>query len=91
MAYSNRPTEDNPRNGQPSNTTDYTSVVIVNEILQDDQCKHVGKCRYSQYVSPFNLQNNYDTEKLQKTEIAAKWVLNYLSVVQKADFKNVSE
>ena len=37
-------TEDNPRSGRPSTTTDYTSEVIFNDILREDRReKHVRK------------------------------------------------
>ena len=44
-------TEDNPRSGRPSTATDYTSEVIVNDIMQEDRQKTCEEIAILQDVS----------------------------------------
>ena len=59
-------TEDNPRSGRPSTATDYTSEVIVNDILREDRrktCEEIAHETRMSVVSVYRIITN-NLEKL---------------------------
>ena len=66
-------TEDNPRSGRRSTVTDYTSEVIVNDILQEDRrktCEEIAREARMSVASVYRIITN----NLKKRKVAARWV-----------------
>ena len=81
---------DNLRRGRPLTSTDYTSEVIVNDILKEDQRKACGEIALETRMSVTSVYRII-TEKLQVRNVAARWVIHHLSEVQKAGRKRIAE
>ena len=83
--------EDNPRSGRPSTTTDYTSEVIVNDILREDRRK---TCEEIAHESRMSVASVYRiiTDNLKMRKVAARWVRvakesqkNYFLVIKQVE------
>ena len=77
-------TEENPRSGRPSTATDYTSEVIVTDILQCEETAHEAKMSLA---SVYRIITN----NLKMSKVAARWVPHYLSDEQKACCQRITE
>ena len=83
-------TEDNPRSGIPSTSTDYISEVIVNDILREDRQKTCEEIAHEARITvAFVYRIIINNLKMKK--VAARWVTHHLSDEQKACHQRIAE
>ena len=79
-------TEDKPRSGRPSTATDYTSEVIVNDILRKT-CEEIAHEARMSVASVYRIITN----NLKMRKVVTRWVPHHLSDEQKAYRQRIAE
>jgi transposase len=81
--------EDKQHLGRPRSSTDYTSAVIIANVLEEDRCMTREEIARESGI-PKSSVHRIVTEHLQKRKVSARWVRHKLSDEQKAQRKGTA-